>query len=150
MRTYSFDDSKAHSPEAHDTRAGGARYGRQHARTAELYHQRRLQRQRAEQMAVNAVQPEPVSAEAPAVELKAPEQELKAPETVEQSAEAPPETSEHETLRDRAQHAVTSVLQAAREVHPVAGAKKLARGAVSGALRVVRQVSAHTAKGKKR
>ncbi|HEX8435083.1 hypothetical protein [Archangium sp.] len=140
MRTYGFEDSKAHKSDS-DTHAGGARYGRQHARTAELYHQRRLKRQREEQLAVNAVQPPPMGTEAPSP-LEMPKQ------AVEPHMDSKPETSGHEGLRDRAQQAVTSVLQAARELHPLENAKKLAGEAVSGALRVVRQVSARAASRK--
>jgi hypothetical protein len=62
-----------------------------------------------------------------------------------------PDESGREGLRGMAQQAVTSVLQAAREAtrgKPLVGAKKLATGAVSGALKVVREVSARTASKK--
>jgi hypothetical protein len=166
MRTYSFDHSKADKPEPSVTNPGGARqtppaeeakptvapsetgqihYGRQHARTAELYHQRRQKRAQAEQMNVAGVQRESAPREEPILHDK---------EDVEQHAGSMPDTSGREKLRELAEQAVTSVLQVAREAtraRPLVGAKKLAGNAVSGALRVVREVSARTAKkGKQR
>ena len=127
----------------------GKHYGRQHARTAELYRQRREARERAEQEnASDEVLAEPMGGEAPP-----PMQEpvLQAKQDVEdvdveQHEDSVPDEATREKLRTRAQHAVTSVLraarQAARKAAPLEGAKKLAGSAVSGVRRVAREVAA--------
>ncbi|WNG51337.1 hypothetical protein F0U60_49800 [Archangium minus] len=172
MRTYSFDHFKADKPEPSTTNPGGAEqtppaeqakhsvppseegqlhYGRQHAQTAELYQKRREERERAEQMRVSEAQQEPMGAEAPPMEAQK-------VETQEQpAAAAQPEESGREGLKDLAQDAVASVVEAAREAakgRPLSGARKLAGDALSGALRVAREVSARKAEkkgpGKKR
>jgi hypothetical protein len=159
MRTYSFDHFKADKPEPSQTNQYGAdqtprveqakpqvppseegqlHYGRQHAQTAELYHQRRTEREQAERMGVSPeVQAEPHGGEAPPI--------LQGKEDVEQHAGSMPDESEREGLRGLAQQAVASVLLAAREAAkegPLGGAKKLAGTAVSGVRRVAREVSA--------
>lgn len=159
MRTYSFDHFKADKPEPSTTNPGGAEqpalaeqakptvppseegqlhYGRQHARTAELYQKRREERERAEQMRVSEAQQEPLGAEAPPMDARE-------------------EEPGREVLKDLAQDAVASVVQAAREAakgRPLTGARKLAGDAMSGVLRVAREVSARKAEkkgpGKKR
>ncbi|QRK10322.1 hypothetical protein JQX13_09635 [Archangium violaceum] len=172
MRTYSFDHYKADKPEPSTTNPGGAEqtppaeqakpavppseegqlhYGRQHARTAELYQKRREERERAEQLSVSEAQQEPMGSEVPPMEAS------KA-ETQEQPAvAAQQEEPGHEGLKELAQDAVTSVVQAAREAakgRPLTGARKLAGDAMSGVLRVAREVSALRAEkkgpGKKR
>ncbi len=178
MRTYRFDHFKAEKPEPSVTTPEGARqthpaeetkptvppseegqlhYGRQHAQTAELYHQRRQEREEAEQLGVAGVQQEPLGGEAPPLETRkqraAPREEpvIHGKEDVEQHAGSMPEESGRAGLRGLAQQAVTSVLQAAREAsrgRPLVGAKKLAGDAVSGALKVAREVSARRASRK--
>ena len=138
MRTNSFDTSKT------DTT-----YGRQHARTAELYRKKREARALAEQKKATAeapVAPMSVTAEAPMEPMGG-----EAPPTMrkEDLADVTPAQAS-EGLRDRAQHAVETVVQAAKEaanLHPLQGAKKLAGDVVSGALQLARQVSARKAKG---
>lgn len=172
MRTYSFDHFKADKPEPSTTNPGGAEqtppaeqakhgvppsddgqihYGRQHARTAELYHQRREERERAEKMGVSPpgasearaeVQAEPMGGEAP------PMQAREEP-TVQAKEEPKDEDTGHEGLKGLAQQAVSSVLEAAREAakgSPLKSARKLASGAVAGAVRVAREVSARAGK----
>jgi hypothetical protein len=164
MRTYSFDHFKADKSEPSTTQASGAEqtppaeqakhgvphseegqlhYGRQHARTAELYHQRREERERAERMGVSPpgtstrppeVQAEPMGGEAPPVQAREEEKS---------------EDTGHEGLKGLAQQAVSSVLEAAREAtrgSPLKSARKLATGAVSGVFRVAREVSARAGK----
>jgi hypothetical protein len=159
MRTYSFDHFQADKPEPSVTNPGGAKqtppaeearpqvppseegqlhYGRQHAQTAELYHRKREERERAQQMG------------APAMEAAEPVVHDK--EDVEQHAGSMPDASAREGLKDKAQQAVASVLQAAKEASkagPLVGARKLATGVVSGALRVAREVSARRASARK-
>lgn len=106
----------------------GKHYGRQHARTAELYRQRREARERAaqgQQGMTDEVHAEPLGAEAPPME-----------EPILQHADAEPDEATRERLRTRAQQAVTSVLRAARQAARKAGS------AVSGVRRVAREVSA--------
>ena len=132
----------------------GKHYGRQHARTAELYRQRREARERAEQESTPAeVQAEPLGGEAPPMEepVLHTRQDVENVD-VEQHADSVPDESTRERLRNRAQQAVTGVLRAARQAAkkaaPLQGAKKLAGSAVSGMRRVAREVSArkgHTA-----
>jgi hypothetical protein len=172
MRTYSFDHFKADKPEPSTTNPGGAEqtppaeqakhgvppseegqlhYGRQHARTAELYHQRREERERAEKMGVSPsgasadkaeVQAEPMGGEAP------PMQAREEP-TVHAKEDVKDEDTGHEGLKGLAQQAVSSVLEAAREAakgSPLKSARKLATGAVTGVFRVAREVSARAGK----
>lgn len=124
----------------------GKHYGRQHARTAELYRQRREARERAEQESTpDEVLAEPMGGEAPPP-LEEPVLQAQQDVDVEQHADSVPDEATREKLRTRAQHAVTSVLraarQAARKAAPLEGAKKLAGSAVSGVRRVAREVSA--------
>jgi hypothetical protein len=116
MRTQKSDSSKT------------APYGRQHARTAELYRQRREQRARAQQdmlaTPTNMMEPPKEAVEQPAVLEETPKPAHKA------------------------RQAVASVLQVAREAHPLASARKLAGTVVTGAVRVAREVSARARKAK--
>jgi len=114
MRTQKSDSSKT------------APYGRQHARTAELYRQRREERARAQQLAVptNVMEPPKEAVEQPAVLEETP---------------AP---------AHKARQVVASVLQVARDAHPLASARKLAGTVVTGAVRVAREVSARARKAK--
>lgn len=160
MRTYSFDHFKADKPEPSVANPGGAEqtppaeqakppvhdegqihYGRQHGRTAELYHQRRLEREQAERMGATSVQQEPMGGEAPPVEAAKPEVEQA------QSFEQPKEP-EREQLQGLARQAVATVIQAARDAakgHPLQSAKKLAGDTLSGVRRVAQEVSARRA-----
>jgi hypothetical protein len=106
MRTQKSDTSKT------------APYGRQHARTAELYRQRREQRMRAQQL----------EAETPPPDLMAPPTNVMEPpkQAVEQAVEQP----------------------ATKARHVVESARKLAGTVVSGAVRVAREVSARARKAK--
>ena len=65
-------------------------------------------------------------------------------QAVEQPA-APVETGKPD---NKARHVVKSVLQVAREAHPLQSARKLAGTVVSGAVRVAREVSARARKAK--
>jgi hypothetical protein len=147
-RTYSFDHFTTAKPDASKQKHGSERekhtplkseaaepssesihYGHPHAQTEELYKQRREEHEREE--ALHAAEPE----QAPRVE-------------------APAQERGGEGLKQLAQQAVTSVLDAVREVargHPVAGTKRLAGDAVSGTRRVVKEVSARATRvGKKK
>ncbi|HEX8825257.1 MAG TPA: hypothetical protein VF794_35415 [Archangium sp.] len=142
MRTHNFDSSKSDN-----------QYGRQHARTAELYRKKREARALAEQKSATTAAPqeqlsitaeppqEPMGGEAPPMEM------------MEQPANSTPAEAPHEGLRDKAQHAVASVIHAAKEAahkaHPLQGAKKLASEVVSGAVKVARQVSARRVSSEK-
>lgn len=172
MRTYSFDHFKADKPEPSTTNPGGAEqtppaeqakhgvppsedgqlhYGRQHARTAELYQQRREERERAERMGVSApgtsedrseVRAEPMGGEAPPMQARDEQREEPAVQAKEEETAG---DSGNEGLKGLAQQAVSSVLEAAREAskgHPLESARKLATGAVTGVFRVAREVSA--------
>lgn len=176
MRTYSFDHFQADKPEPTTANAGGAEqtpsaeqakhgvppseegqlhYGRQHARTAELYQQRREERERAEQMGVSApgttgskadVQAEPMGGEAPP--MRARERTREEP-TVQAKEDEEAGDTGSQSLKSLAQQAVSSVLEAAREARrgsPLESARKLATGAVTGMFRVAREVSARTGK----
>jgi hypothetical protein len=125
MRTQKSDSSKT------------APYGRQHARTAELYRQRREQRARAQQLA--AEPPPPDMMAAPTNTMEPPK------EAVEQQ---PAMLEETPKPAHKARQAVESVLQVAREAHPLASARKLAGTVVTGAVRVAREVSARARKAK--
>lgn len=181
MRTYSFDHFKADKPEPSTANASGAEqtppveqekhgvppseegqlhYGRQHARTAELYQQRREERERAEQMGVSApsttgsratrssadVQAEPMGGEAPPLQTR--ERTREEPAVQAKEDEEAGDTG-NQGLRSLAQQAVSSVLEAAREARqgsPLKSARKLATGAVTGVFRVAREMSARTGK----
>lgn len=171
MRTYSFDHFKADKPEPSTTHPGGAEqtppveqakhgvppseegqlhYGRQHARTAELYHQRREEREHAEQMGV--VQTEPMGGEAPPMQAREQTREepvIHGKELGEAPQASPSEDTGRESLKSLAQQAVTGVLEAAREAtrgRPLKGARMLATGAVTGVFRIAREVSARAGK----
>lgn len=173
MRTYSFDHFKAEKPDVSKTNQGGANpsppvehtkpqvppseegelhYGRQHARTAELYHKHREERERAEQMRVSGVQEEPMGGEAPPMEPRAAKREeplLRDKADVEDTRAFQPHEAGREGLKDLAQQAVSSVLEAAKEAargRPLTGARKLAGDAFSGVRRVAREVSARTSR----
>lgn len=113
---------------------GKVHYGHAHARTSQLYQERRAQFEMKKRLeATQAAQ--------------AKKSESKASEDV--SAEASPgeaaEAFGTERVKEMALEAVKSVVGAAREAvhgHPLAGARKLAGDAVSGALKVAREVKA--------
>ncbi|HYO64989.1 MAG TPA: hypothetical protein VEU33_02800 [Archangium sp.] len=177
MRTYSFDHFTADKPEPSTTNPGGAEqtppaeqakprtdeglhYGRQHAQTAELYRKHREERERAEQMRVSET---PAQSDAPpreAMESRAAEsprqdtKDMKQPETGLPQARESDESDEagNTGLKGLAQHAVSSVLEAAKEAargRPLRGARKLAGEAFSGVRRVAQQVSARTGRSVK-
>ncbi|PTL83287.1 hypothetical protein [Vitiosangium sp. GDMCC 1.1324] len=169
MRTYSFDHFMADKPEPTVANAGGARqtppveeakgqvppseegqlhYGRQHARTAELYRKHREEREHVRQQGGAGFQEEPRSAEAPSQKARA-EPILHDKEDVEDHEAPKPDARGLENWRELAQQAVSSVLQAAKETargRPLVGARKLAGDTVSGVLRVAREVSARTSR----
>jgi len=124
MRTQKSDSSKT------------APYGRQHARTAELYRQRREQRARAQQL--EAETPPPDMMAMPTNMMEPPKEVVEQPAVLEQTP-AP---------THKARQAVASVLQVAREAHPLASARKLAGTVVTGAMRVAREVSARAKRAK--
>ncbi|OJT19274.1 hypothetical protein BO221_37975 [Archangium sp. Cb G35] len=166
MRTYSFDHFKADKPEPSTTNPGGAEqtppveqarphtdeglhYGRQHAQTAELYRKHREERERAEQMRVSETPTESKTAPREAMESRTaepPRQDTKQPRA-EQSQALETDEAGQAGLKDLAQQAVSSVLEAAKEAakgRPLSGARKLAGGALSGVRRVAQEVSART------
>jgi hypothetical protein len=144
-RSYSFDHFQAVKPDVSKRVKGSERekqtplkseqppppdapfnYGHRHAQTEELY-----KKHRADRVA------EPHIIEETQAEAIAPDQE--ATSTAEQ------ERFDRERLRLMAQHAVSSVLEAAKQAakgHPLQGARYLADEALSGARRVVKEVSA--------
>jgi len=132
MRTHGSNQFKADKSDSSRT----SPYGRQHARTAELYRQRREQRAQQEQQelvkAANVVEQPVVQEVAP------PPREVAQPAVPEQP----------EQPSGMARQAVASVLQVAKEVHPLQSARKLAGTVVSGAVRVAREVSARAKKVK--
>jgi hypothetical protein len=136
-------------------------YGRQHAQTAELYRKHREERERAGQLHASGVQEEPLGGEAPPLEGQGRRAEpvIHGKEDVEEHHHHPHPHHEHahhapkpdetgrEVLKDMAQQAVSSVLEAAKEAakgRPLVGARKLAGDAFSGVRRVAREVSART------
>lgn len=155
MRTYSFDHFKAEKPDVSKTNQGAAHpsppleptgpqvppseegelhYGRQHARTAELYRQHREERERMERIRVSGTQEEPI---------------LHDKEGMEKRQASQPDELGLEDLKNLAQQAVASVLEAAKEAargRPIIGARKLAGDAFSGVRRVAREVSARTSR----
>lgn len=160
MRTYSFDHMQADKPEPSMTNPGGAEqtppaeqakprandgqlhYGRQHAQTAALYRKHREERERAEQARAAKAQAKPTDAKAAAPEVM--EQQAAGREEPIVQEKAADETRP-EGLKGLAQHAVSSVLAAAKEAakgHPLSKARKLAGDAFSGVRRVAREVSA--------
>jgi len=106
-------------------------YGHRHAQTEKLYKKHREEHEREAERA------EPV------IHGKAePRRE----------GHAPPEPEGLERLRELAQQAVSSVVEAAREAakgRPLKAGKKLAGEAVTGARKVAREMSARAAKLKK-
>lgn len=124
---------------------GQLHYGRQHAQTAELYHQHREEREFTARF--SEAQVEPQGGEAPPMEARE-EPIIKGKQEL---PKAPPaEGFGLESLKGMAQQAVSSVRQAAREAargRPLEGARKLAGDTVSGVLRVAREVSTRRARG---
>jgi FtsZ-interacting cell division protein ZipA len=126
------------------TRAPGQiHYGRQHARTAELYRKHREERERAEQLRASEAQAAPMSAQA--TPSKAVEQQATEPLRQEEQKEE----AEHPGLKDLAQQAVSSVLTVAKHAYPFTRARQLAGDALSGVRRVAREVSARTSRSAK-
>ncbi|MET0404852.1 MAG: hypothetical protein ABW123_20715 [Cystobacter sp.] len=113
-------------------------YGHAHARTEQLYQERRAQYEMKKQLEA----------------AEASSKQAAEPSATEASVEASaPETFGREQIREMALDAVKSVIGAAREAvqgHPLVGARKLAGDAVSGALRVTRGVAARAAQMDKR
>ncbi|ATB29334.1 hypothetical protein [Melittangium boletus] len=110
---------------------GEVRYGHAHAQTEERYQQRRAEYDMKKHMRAEEApaQQEQESAQEPAQEA--------APQTG-------AEVSAPERVKELARDAVRSVLGAAKEAaqgHPIAGARKLAGDAVSGALKVAKEVT---------
>ena len=139
QNTVAAPDEKHSAPEA----ANKVRYGHAHARTEQLYQERRaryeLKKQQEAAQAAREQQAgqheEDPSVEAPSVEAHASEP---AAETVHL------EGFGKERVKELALDAVKSVLGAAREAvhgHPLVGARKLAGDALSGALKVAREVT---------
>lgn len=130
--------------------ANKVRYGHAHARTEQLYQERRARYElKKQQEAAQAAREQQAHAhgERPSVQARASEA---APETphLEGAGESAGENSNEgfgrERVKELALDAVKSVLGAAREAvhgHPLVGARKLAGDALSGALKVAREVT---------
>ena len=123
-----------------ESSSSSVHYGHAHAQTAERYQQRRAEfamkkRLQAEQA---AQEPAPVSERiAEGMESTAERFEATAEEKLD-------EVSAPERVKELALEAVKSVVGAAKEAahgHPIAGVRKLAGDAVSGALKVAREVT---------
>lgn len=155
-RTYSFDHFTATKPAISvgkraqtqrsvplkselQSHAGALHYGHAHSSTGELYKKHREEHDRLE-----AMRPPREEREAFAGESV----ETGAREEADFASDGELEFS-REGLKDMAQSALGSVKQAAREAlrgRPLVGARRLAGEAVTGALRVARQVSARTSR----
>jgi hypothetical protein len=142
MRTHGSNQFKADKSDSSKT----SPYGRQHARTAELYRQRREQRVRAQQQSPDTVQQEPMKAQTPPIEMR--ERPANVVEQPRQEVAQPAAPEQPEQPSGKARQAVASVLQVAKEAHPLQSARKLAGTVVSGAVRVAREVSARAKKAK--
>ena len=109
---------------------GKVHYGHAHARTSQLYQERRAQFEMKKRLeASQAAQAQSAPQEAPAQEAS--------------ESEAPAAFGT-ERVKELALEAVKSVVGAAKEAahgHPIAGVRKLAGDAVSGALKVAREVT---------
>lgn len=173
MRTDNLEQLEAEAPETHTTNQvraeqtppvepaktrapGQIHYGRQHARTAELYRkhrEERAERERAEQLRASEAQAEPMRTEAPAPE----ESQQQAAEPMHPDArkveeprqDTAPDEAGRPGLKDLAQQAVSSVLTVAKHAYPFTRARELAGDAFSGVRRVAREVSARTSRSKK-
>ena len=142
MRTHGSNQFKADKSDSSKT----SPYGRQHARTAELYRQRREQRVRAQQQSLDTVPQEPMKAQTPPMELR--ERPANVVEQPRQEVAQPAAPEQPEQPSGMARQAVASVLQVAKDAHPIQSARKLAGTVVSGAVRVAREVSARARKAK--
>ncbi|WNG23118.1 hypothetical protein F0U62_03005 [Cystobacter fuscus] len=126
--------------------ANKVRYGHAHARTEQLYKERRARYElKKQQEAAQAAREQQARTheETPSVEARASEA---APQTppLESAGEGSNEGFGRERVKELALDAVKSVLGAAREAvhgHPLVGARKLAGDALSGALKVAREVT---------
>lgn len=129
-----------------NTRQDKVRYGHAHARTEQLYQERRARYElKKQQEAAQAAREQQAHAhgERPSVQARASEA---APQTppLEGAGEGANEGFGRERVKELALDAVKSVLGAAREAvhgHPLVGARKLAGDALSGALKVAREVT---------
>ena len=126
-----------------ESSSSSVHYGHAHAQTAERYQQRRAEfamkkRLQAEQAAQEPQKAAPVSERiAEGVESKAEQFEAAAEQKLD-------DVSAPERVKELALEAVKSVVGAAKEAahgHPIAGVRKLAGDAVSGALKVAREVT---------
>jgi len=145
MRTHGSNQFKADKSDSSKT----SPYGRQHARTAELYRQRREQRVRAQQQSPDTVPQEPMKAATPPVEMRErPANVVEQPRQEVAQPAVPEQPEQPEQPSGMARQAVASVLQVAKDAHPIQSARKLAGTVVSGAVRVAREVSARARKAK--
>ena len=139
-KTIRFETNAVGAPDANskqDEADNKVHYGHAHARTEQLYQERRAKYELKKQRE---------AAEARR-EQKAEKPEEVQPIEASASEAAPEETFGKERVKELALDAVKSVIGAAREaVHgrPLVGARKLAGDAVSGALRVAREVASRT------
>ncbi|WNG13696.1 hypothetical protein [Cystobacter fuscus] len=131
------------APEA----ANKVHYGHAHARTEQLYQERRaryeLKKQQEAAQAAREQQAHTHEEAAPSVEAHASETAPRTPD-LENPGESSGEGFGRERVKELALDAVKSVLGAAREAvhgHPLVGARKLAGDALSGALKVAREVT---------
>ncbi|MFY0583107.1 hypothetical protein ACN28S_60360 [Cystobacter fuscus] len=130
--------------------ANKVRYGHAHARTEQLYKERRARYElKKQQEAAQAAREQQARTheETPSVEARASEAAPQTPPpegAVAGSNEGSNEGFGRERVKELALDAVKSVLGAAREAvhgHPLVGARKLAGDALSGALKVAREVT---------
>ncbi|ATB35120.1 hypothetical protein CYFUS_000532 [Cystobacter fuscus] len=135
--------------------ANKVRYGHAHARTEQLYQERRARYElKKQQEAAQAAREQQARKheELPSVEARTSKASAQTPHAqtphMEDSGEGPGEgTGEgfgRERVKELALDAVKSVIGAAREAvhgHPLVGARKLAGDALSGALKVAREVT---------
>jgi hypothetical protein len=133
--------SKGSIPLSND---GAVHYGHSHAKTEELYRKHREEHELMEAMRINAQE----DAQQEQEPLEASEEfEKRQAEDIPRDEVLPTADSAGLDLKELAQQAVSSVVQAGREAikgRPLVGARQLADDALSGTLRVVREVSART------
>ncbi|EPX59749.1 hypothetical protein D187_002493 [Cystobacter fuscus DSM 2262] len=126
--------------------ANKVRYGHAHARTEQLYQERRARYElKKQQEAAQAAREQQARTheESPSVEARASETAPRTPH-LESAGENASEGFGRERVKELALDAVKSVIGAAREAvhgHPLVGARKLAGDALSGALKVAREVT---------
>ena len=149
-KTFRDEQNTVAAPEKHSAptsepapeAANKVRYGHAHARTEQLYKERRARYElKKQQEAAQAAQAQQAARPEEAPSVQAPASQT--------SAETPAEPVHlegfgKERVKDLALDAVKSVLGAAREAvhgHPLVGARKLAGDALSGALKVAREVT---------